>query len=44
MSFPGDPLVYIAVVVVLVLGAPLIEMLYAAWRMGVTKKKDGKRE
>ena len=40
MKFPDDPLIYIAVVVVLVLGASLIEMLYAAWRMGDSKKKN----
>ena len=44
MSLPGDVWVYIVLAVVLALVAPLIEMLYAAWRMGVTKKKDGKRE
>jgi len=43
MSSFGDVWVYLAVVAVLVLGAPLIEMLYAAWRVGDPKKKE-KRE
>ena len=44
MTAIGDPLIYLVLIAVVVLGAPLLVMLYAAWRMGDTTKKDGKEE